>query len=604
MGDFGFLQWKDTLDWTEDNKEGLRALKKESANFESYLKKFSVNSLPFKRSYNAHTECIHRILRRGSICIRPLIHGTIHDSGYEWKNGDLGKWHECETIDHYKSSLYVTHDHGRGTESYRISRIGKNGWTYIQPVSSLFAIHNSRIYCLEEESPLRYTRLISLSLNGDDRIVHYEERNESVSLSLKRAYGGAVFLKGYNSGLETLYFVNDGCMKLSPEANYFFPVGAISGKPVYFSKPEKGSQWTLHGCKWKLNIELRSQGIEYCSIDPPCVITKARGTRTVWSVKADSQPQKRLTMIGACVPPLLLASDSYKNPKTVLWTVPGRTLQHLELTQGELLGRKEIYALSLKGVNKSWDNHIIAWNLLAPPRGKPRGLLLIAYAAYDFPLSLNTTRWRPWIEEGWAVALLFLRGGGDGNEIDADAGRGYKRPDVVKDLDIVCQHLQGVTGCGPKNTCLYGRSAGGLLLGGIASKYPNGERIGILYAEVPYVDLLKSASNSDLPLTRYDYDEFADPRKSPLDFYKTLQMSPVHMLSESGAPGIKVLCRTAINDKQVYKHEPLKWIIRLRGHKRSDSTKLLHMSSNGHYTPLHESVRIYAEDLTIINSWI
>jgi len=38
-------------------------------------------------------------------------------------------------------------------------------------------------------------------------------------------------------------------------------------------------------------------------------------------------------------------------------------------------------------------------------------------------------------------------------------------------------------------------------VGGIAAKHPAGGMARLIYAEVPYVDLLKTAANPDLPLT-------------------------------------------------------------------------------------------------------
>ena len=117
------------------------------------------------------------------------------------------------------------------------------------------------------------------------------------------------------------------------------------------------------------------------------------------------------------------------------------------------------------------------------------------------------------------------------------------------------------------------------------------------------MDLLKTASNPNLPLTAYEYKEFADPRKSPADFEQALKMSPIHTLPVGGAPGVNVLCRSGANDIQVYPYEGLKWILTLRGN-RMDATKILHVNSQYHRTYGSQMYLEYAEDFLIINHWL
>lgn len=552
MGDLGFLQWKDPLEWTEKGAE--KAYRDENRRFAEELKGFPLKSFKLDNFDS---------IKRGPVEIRPK------GRGYEYK---IKKWSYCEAIDYYKGELYIIVDVGNGSQDYRLSKVG--GWTYEAAVGPEFGIHEGRIYCLEAESPLRYTRLISLSLDGTNRILHYSERNSGIALSLERA--GGLFLRGYNSGLQTLQVIGGGTFP----GNYFYPVS----EKIYFSK--NLNSWKTNG-PWKLNSEITSSGIEFASLNPPCIITKRAGLRTFWTL-GDGVPKKVFTSVGTHVRPVLLACDSYKCPETIQWTSCGKTPQRLNLRG--VLSPSETYAECSYIEKKEY-----AYALLDTK--SPKGLLIIAYATYNIPLSMDTSRWRPWIEAGWLVAFAFLKGGGDGNEADAQAARD-NRYRLLQEYDACIQDIQGKTGISAKCTCVYGRSAGGLLIGGITALYPNGERVGMVYGEVPYVDILKSASNPELPLTPYEYKEIADPRKSPADFYKTLQISPIHMLS-GGAPGVKVLCRAGMNDKQTYPYEVLKWILTLRC--KNDRTKILATDSHGHYT---HRIKNYAEDFAIINNWL
>jgi oligopeptidase B len=108
----------------------------------------------------------------------------------------------------------------------------------------------------------------------------------------------------------------------------------------------------------------------------------------------------------------------------------------------------------------------------------------------------------------------------------------------------------------------YGRSAGGLLAANIAHQYHN--LVGAVYAEVPYVDVLRTTTNPDLPLTQLEYDEFGDPRRRPEEYAALQQISPVDTVpfAPKGAP--LVLVRTGVHDAQVLPYEALKWAKKLR----------------------------------------
>jgi protease II len=128
-------------------------------------------------------------------------------------------------------------------------------------------------------------------------------------------------------------------------------------------------------------------------------------------------------------------------------------------------------------------------------------------------------------------------------------------------------------------------------VGAAATRHPDGELFGSIYTEAPYVDVLRTASNSALPLTEYELQEFGDPLKNIADFETLLRLGPVTALTEEGAPGLYVVCRTAMKDRQVYAYESLKWIERLRG--RGGEDKLLEIGKGqGHFT---QGEALYAE---------
>jgi oligopeptidase B len=213
---------------------------------------------------------------------------------------------------------------------------------------------------------------------------------------------------------------------------------------------------------------------------------------------------------------------------------------------------------------------------------KPKALLVIVYGAYGMTTPVGTTRWRAYIEAGFAVGFAFVRGGGDDNDIWAEAGRREGKERGVEDFEACVRAMQRATGVGAEKTCIFGRSAGGYLIGTTVLRNPDGGLAKYVYAEAPYVDVLQTASNVDLPLTMPEYFEFGDPAHKIFDFETILRLSPVSGLGPDGAPGVFVLCRVGLNDRQVYAYESVKWMDALRGGRKEDNKILFLTEGVGH----------------------
>jgi oligopeptidase B len=160
--------------------------------------------------------------------------------------------------------------------------------------------------------------------------------------------------------------------------------------------------------------------------------------------------------------------------------------------------------------------------------------------------------------------------------------------------------MQRDTGLGAKDTVVFGRSAGGYLVGAAVVRHPMGDLFGGAYVEVPYVDVLRTASNPSLPLTAFEYLEFGDPARRVADFEFLLRHSPISGLGAEGAPGVRVLCRTALNDKQVYAYESAKWVDALRGSGGGADKLLAITAGQGHFVKGHQRDIERAEDFLLL----
>jgi oligopeptidase B len=210
------------------------------------------------------------------------------------------------------------------------------------------------------------------------------------------------------------------------------------------------------------------------------------------------------------------------------------------------------------------------------------------YGAYGLPTMMSTARWKPYLQAGFAVGFACVRGGGDHTESWAAEGQVEGKLLGIADFEASVLAMQKVSGVTAKRTVAYGRSAGGYIVGAAAAKPQRSFQA--IYTEVPYVDVLRTASNPALPLTVYEYEEFGNPAASIADAELLVQISPVDAAitaveKDAGAfDDLFVVCRTAQNDKNVYAYESLKWIDVLRSGERKSEEKLVHVDeSSGHY---------------------
>lgn len=595
----GFLKWLDPYKKKEEHIQD--SIKKENKKFMEKLEKGpALENLIERNKVYAEEGQPEWTLAYPIHDPKVLFQPPRLNYEYRWKMGS--SWLEVDDLDFSKDGKIVAYTIASPSshKNYKLSVRGAVRWTHPTYGGPFVAILGSRVFFIEGDKPLHYTRLISLDLHtGKDRRLIYEERDSAKELELVKCESRTLFLSTYDSGIQTLHDINEqGITQLSPKGVAFYPVGSNRGLPIYFVREGNlSSPWKLVGAPWKLNSRICTDGIEFCSAAAGILITKFYGVRTIWSL--GGYPVKVYSEIFEVVPFMKMIGWLYGICDKIRCIRPGSSPYVINIKKGTIQSPKITYGGGLtSGISISSDRLPVRWALLKPT-GNPIGLVCITYGAYGVATTLNTTRWRMWIDAGWAISLLFIRGGGDGNEMWADLGRLEGKKREIDDAEACIRDLQSITRCKPKNTVLFGRSAGGLVIGNIAARNPNGELVGIIYAEVPYVDLLKTAANPNLPLTEYEYREFGNPRAGLADFESALELSPIHQLGPKGAPGIKVLCRSGSDDIQVYPYESLKWIEALRGGKKDD-TKLLYIDNGGHTSD--NKFKQHVEDFAIIDA--
>jgi oligopeptidase B len=117
-------------------------------------------------------------------------------------------------------------------------------------------------------------------------------------------------------------------------------------------------------------------------------------------------------------------------------------------------------------------------------------------------------------------------------------------------------------------------------------------------AKVPFVDVINSMLDEDLPLTVAEFEEWGNPKV--LEDYRVMAAyCPYSNLKRGVYPAI--LLRNSFNDSQVMYWEAAKYAAKLRTLKTNDAPLLLrtlmdagHGGASGRYDALRETASDYA----------
>ncbi|MGE1173491.1 S9 family peptidase [Pseudomonas sp. BW7P1] len=229
--------------------------------------------------------------------------------------------------------------------------------------------------------------------------------------------------------------------------------------------------------------------------------------------------------------------------------------------------------------------------------GKPVPLYLYGYGAYGSSLD-------PWfsharlslLDRGMAFAIAHVRGGGELGEAWYRAGKQEHKQNTFSDF-IACAEfliLNGITTA--PQLAISGGSAGGLLIGAVLNQCP--ELFGVAIAEVPFVDVLNTMLDPDLPLTVTEYDEWGNPEE-PEVYERIKAYAPYENVTAQAYPATLVIA--GYNDSRVQYWEAAKWVAKLRATKTDDNPLLLktelgagHGGMSGRYQGLRDVALEYA----------
>jgi oligopeptidase B len=202
-------------------------------------------------------------------------------------------------------------------------------------------------------------------------------------------------------------------------------------------------------------------------------------------------------------------------------------------------------------------------------------LMLYGYGSYGItiPASFRVTP-LSLVDRGMVYAVAHIRGSmARGYQWYLD-GKLEKKINTFRDFVSAGEALaaQGYTSRG--NIVAYGGSAGGLLVGAAINLQP--DLFAGAIAAVPFVDVINTMSDAELPLTPPEWPEWGNPIESAEDYETMFAYSPYDQIAEMEYP--HVLATGGLTDPRVTYWEPTKWVARLRDRRTDDGLTLLKMN--------------------------
>ena len=566
-----FASWIDKDAWMETMKgpKWKNVLKEEANLVKTYTEQPKVKKriAEYVDLYNTHRNNLLKDI--------PFQNGIVE---IKWQSEFFKTWyfinspdkiHECRDVLVTVDAVYCTVDIGDGSEYFELQKwsdpYAKIPEYKFSPVGPTIAIVDDSVYYLGVINKLKYYQLWKMNKLGKNKVCIYKESSNEVNLDILRLDDGRVLLSKENSQEFTYY-----SLPTLKQTSKYYP------NSVPLKEYSIDWQWKRYGF----------------------MITKQHGQKTFWK---NSKKLLELPAGEILVDPYAVHSGIL--PCLVYIVTPiGSSYYTLNENTLTLIQEKheKLSSIRIKGNSKDGTevHGILTYS------GKPKHLFAIGYGAYGMESHTSPVmnRWGPLVKSEWAILYTFIRGGGDHTEDWAKAGRIEGREKTIQDFECLIRSAQKTLSVNPKNTAIYGRSAGGLLMGGSLMNHPDGSLASGIYAEVPYCDELRTTTNNDLPLTTLEYNEFGNPSNRIEDFLSVGLLSPADAAFMIKSPSIFFLTRTAEFDSQVFAYEPVKWVRRLR---KGGGIKLCIIESGqGHFTPPNKTINQWAVDCALLDSWI
>ncbi|MEO8178025.1 MAG: S9 family peptidase [Deltaproteobacteria bacterium] len=206
----------------------------------------------------------------------------------------------------------------------------------------------------------------------------------------------------------------------------------------------------------------------------------------------------------------------------------------------------------------------------AVPGGVP--LLLYGYGSYGHGIPAGfSSNSLSLVNRGFVYAIAHVRGGKELGYGWYEAGKLREKKNTFQDFVVAAEHLCRAGWTTPSKIAIHGGSAGGMLVGAAVNLRP--DLFNAVVGEVPFVDVLNTMCDAQLPLTPPEWPEWGNPLEDEAAYRYISSYSPYDNVTSQRYPNI--LATAGLTDPRVTYWEPAKWVARLRELSTGDGLLLL-----------------------------
>lgn len=629
--DLGYLKWKDPWAWMETmrGKRWENLIKREKQHF---------NEL----ATQPHVEREARQMEKEIVLAQQYSRlagfkigcGTIYihfngGSRFIWRWAWSKKTTPAYDIDVQGNAVwYVTSDEDKHFKNRLICETadGKQVWSK-EAVSSQIAVIDDLCYYVKVVDYFRTVELCVCNAHtGTQEKVLYREPDEGRDIVLYKTANRALYMVSDDPLNSRLYRVlGTELIQLDKHSLKQIPLGeSIYGEDCRLIRNTSLEKWIPKGKPVDEWIFPEGEEPEWINIQSGHMLTMKEGAQSIWQCASRKQPILLFRIKVGSISPNIWTTWENTLVQSFIVKTPFEPPYIFHITNNKLIRDptqiKIEHPVRFKPLEvhrfhaTSADGTKVPYIVIKEKDVVPKAQFIYIYGAYgsSTPINWPYQQWYPLLKRKWALVFALVRGGGDMDAAWAELARRENRHAAIEDFEAVIRDAQRKNKLGADKTVIYGRSAGGLPVGAIVSRFPYGDLVGAAFTEVPYVDVLRTASNPDLPLTIGEFHEFGNPLNNIIDFKELLSVSPVNTLQETGAPGVFVMSRVGLLDKQVFAYESFKWIQKLRGFASPNESNMsdpkgkyvtFERKEAHHYRP-SRFPRFRAIDLAILDTWV
>jgi len=622
--DLGYIAWKDPLAWMETMK-GKR--------WENMIQheKHHFHQLSTQRCVERNTRHMEQEITDaqqyltldgytiGGGAIDITIKGNS-DVFWKWSWGK--KQTPMEDIDILGTTVwYITKGDNTSYDNTIICEdsAGKQLWRKSGVSTQVAVIHPYCYYIKVLDYFTAVEVCVCDAYTGNEEKLLYREKDDERDLVLYKAANRTLYFKSEDPNGSKLYeIIGKEINPLFINSTFQMPLGkGRDGADCVLTKQSLKEEWIPHGIpitEWNLP----SEEVVWINILLGLVVTIQEGKQTIWYCAPKKRPHSIYSVKVGSIELEGWSQWEHAAHQMGMIKAPFQVPFLITIINNRVIRLDNRHRISNpitflpleihKYHTKSKDQVQVPYVVIKQKGSSPKAQLVYVYGAYGSitPIDWPYRSWYPLLKRGWAVVFALVRGGGDANAAWADAARRDRRHVSVDDFEAVIRAAQQKYHLGPDKTVIYGRSAGGIPVGTMVSRFPDGQLMGAAFTEVPYVDVLRTSSNPSLPLTKGEYQEFGNPRNNILNFKELLSVSPVNTLPAEGAPGVFVMSHVGLLDRQVYAYESFKWIHKLRGeHVTKPNGKYVTFErQEAHQYRPKRMPHFRGVDLAILEAWV